>query len=50
MGDKQKLTVAILGAIVAYLQTEQLPSVTPEVNSQEEADGQQHNPTTNNAK
>ena len=50
MEDKQKLTAAILSAIIAYLQIEQLPSVTPMVKSQKEAKRQQHNPTNSSAK
>lgn len=44
MDDEQKLTVAILSAIVAYLQIEQSSSVTPVIKSQKEANGQ-HNTT-----
>jgi len=43
MDDEQKLTVAILSAIVAYLQIEQSSSVTPVIKSQEEVNEQQHN-------
>jgi len=51
MEDKRKLTAAIMGAIIAYLQTEQQPPpVTPKAKRQPEVNQQQHNPTNNSAK
>jgi hypothetical protein len=43
MEDKQKLTAAILSAIVTYLQIEQASSTTPLTQSPKEAEGQQRN-------
>lgn len=51
MEDKQKLTAAIMGAIIAYIQMEPPPSsVNPDARPQPEFSGQKHNPTTNNGK
>ncbi len=51
MEDTRKLTAAIMGAIMAYLQTQQqYSSVVREVKSEAEANREWRNPTTNNGK